>query len=139
MPVFDFKNSPESAQISECTYTVFRTNVSEASPEHPILVLDNSSTELKHHSCGMFTNPVKRTAFEIKEEKGTACVDILLIDARFVSLLKWLGENHINVGLSGANREDGYAVYKIREMAFGGGGKLSAEDGFLQFMIARLL
>ena len=28
-------------------------------------------------------------------------------------------------------REDGYAVYKIRETAFGGGTKLSAEDGFL--------
>ena len=33
---------------------------------------------------------------------------------------------------------DGYAVYKIREIAFGGGTKLSAEDGFLQFMIERL-
>ena len=41
--------------------------------------------------------------------------------------------------LSGKNREDGYAVYKIREIAFGGGTKLSAEDGFLQFMIERLL
>ena len=61
------------------------------------------------------------------------------IDARFVSLLKWLGENHINVRLSGENTEEGYAVYKIREIAFGGGTKLSAEDGFLQFMIERLL
>ena len=61
------------------------------------------------------------------------------IDSRFVSLLKWLGENHINVRLSGENQEEGYAVYKIRETAFGGGTKLSAEDGFLQFMIERLL
>ena len=61
------------------------------------------------------------------------------IDSRFVSLLKWLGENHINVRLSGENQENGYAVYKIRETAFGGGTKLSAEDGFLQFMIERLL
>ena len=36
-------------------------------------------------------------------------------------------------------QEKGYAVYKIRETAFGGGTKLSAEDGFLQFMIERLL
>ncbi len=41
--------------------------------------------------------------------------------------------------LSGENTEEGYAVYKIREIAFGGGTKLSAEDGFLQFMIERLL
>ena len=34
---------------------------------------------------------------------------------------------------------EGYAVYKIREIAYGGGDKLSAEDGFLQFMIERLL
>ena len=65
--------------------------------------------------------------------------DILKIDARFVSLVKWLGENHISVRLSGQNNEGGYAVYKIRETAFGGGTKLSAEDGFLQFMIERLL
>ncbi len=65
-----------------------------------------------------------------KEEDGVFPADILKIDARFVSLVKWLGENHINVRLSGQNTEDGYAVYKIREIAFGGGTKLSAEDGF---------
>ena len=95
--------------------------------------------KLKHHSCGAFTNPLKRTSFEFKEEEGISSADILQIDARFVSLLRWLGENHIPVRLSGENRADGYAVYKIRETAFGGGTKLSAEDGFLQFMIERLL
>ena len=85
----------------------------------------------KHHSCGIFLNPTKRTAFEFKEEDETIQADILKIDARFISLLRWLGENHITVRLSGANLERGYAVYKIREIAFGGGTKLSAEDGFL--------
>lgn len=47
--------------------------------------------------------------------------DILKIDARFVSLIKWLGENRINVRLSGENRSEGYCVYRIREIAFGGG------------------
>ena len=139
MPVFDFKNAPENPRVSECTYTVFRSSEPEASPEKPILLLDNQSRKWPHHSCGVFKNPSKKTAFEFKEENGTADADILQLDARFVSLLRWLGENHINVRLSGANREDGYAVYKIREMAFGGGTKLSAEDGFLQFMIERLL
>ena len=55
-----------------------------------------------------------------------------------MSLLKWLGENRINVRLSGVNNSEGYCVYRIREIAFGGGTKLSAEDGFLQFMIERL-
>lgn len=139
MPVFDFKNTPEDKNYSECTYTTFRSNEAIASPEKPILVLDNHRREWKHHSCGIFTNPIKRTTFEFQEEDGTISANILQIDSRFVSLLQWLGENHINVQLSGRNREDGYAVYKIREIAFGGGTKLSAEDGFLQFMIDRLL
>ena len=141
MPVFDFSNpsAPKEPVVPECTYTVFRTNKSTVSPEEPFFVLDNHGKNLKHHSCGVFTNPNKRTSFEFKDAAGTITADILQVDARFVSLLKWLGENHISVRLSGADRDDGYAVYKIREIASGGGSKLSAEDGFLQFMIERLL
>ncbi len=138
MPVFDFSDAPDKKNPAECTYTTFQSSEPDASPEKPILVLDNSRRNWQHHSCGMFTNPVKRTTFEFQEEDGTVSADILKIDARFVSLLKWLGENHIPVRLSGENRPDGYAVYKIRETAFGNGTKLSAEDGFLQFMIDRL-
>lgn len=139
MPVFDFSNTPaENRDENPCTYTTFLSNEPDASPEKPILVLDNKKKQWKHHSCGFFTNPNKVTAFEFKEEDGAVTADILKMDARFVSLIRWLGENHINVRLSGANTEEGYAVYKIREMAFGGGTKLSAEDGFLQFMIERL-
>ena len=139
MPVFDFNNSPVDSKEPECTYEVFYSNESETSAEHPILILGNRAGRLKHHSSGVFTNPIRRTAFEFKDGEENFSEDILQIDARFVSLLKWLGENHINVRLSGAVREDGYAVYKIREIAFGGGVKLSAEDGFLQFMIERHL
>lgn len=139
MPVFDFNNTPDDKKTAECTYTIFYSGEGEATPEKPMMVLDNQMKKWEHHSLGMFTNPVKRTAFEFQQETGTVSADILKIDARFVSLLKWLGENHINVRLSGENTEEGYAVYKIREIAFGGGTKLSAEDGFLQFMIERLL
>ena len=141
MPVFDFSGASDKKPgvQSECTYTTFQSNEQETSPEKPIMILDNSSRQWKHHSCGIFTNPIKRTSFEFKEDDGVFSADIISIDSRFVSLLKWLGENHINVRLSGENKENGYAVYKIRETAFGGGTKLSAEDGFLQFMIDRLL
>lgn len=141
MPVFDFSGASDNKPgvQSECTYTTFQSNEKETSPEKPIMILDNSSRQWKHHSCGIFTNPIKRTSFEFKEDDGVFSADIISIDSRFVSLLKWLGENHINVRLSGENKENGYAVYKIRETAFGGGTKLSAEDGFLQFMIERLL
>ena len=139
MPVFDFnKTSAEKKEVI-CTYKTFASSDSETSPEKPILVLDNNKREWNHHSWGVFTNQNQQTAFEFKEPEGTVAADILLVDSRFVSLLKWLGDNHISVRLSGQKREDGYAVYKIREMAYGGGSKLSAEDGFLQFMIERLL
>ena len=138
MTVFDFNDVSDESNHAECTYTAFRSNAGEATPEQPILLLDNHNRQWKHHSIGVFTNPVKRSSFEFEEEDGKVSADILEMDARFVSLLRWLGENHINVRLSGKNREDGYAVYKIREIAFGGGTKLSAEDGFLQFMMERL-
>ena len=138
MPVFDFNSAPEDKKEVQCTYTTFCSNEDHATPECPILVLDNQNRKWNHHSCGVFTNQNKQTAFEFDEKDGTCSADILKVDARFVSLLKWLGENHINVRLSGENKPDGYAVYRIREIAFGGGTKLSAEDGFLQFMIERL-
>ena len=139
MPVFDFKNTPEGPKEPECTYQIFYSNEHLADAGHPILILDNRAGKLTHHSNGVFANPIRRTAFEFKEGGELVSADILRIDARFVSLLKWLGENHINVRLSGAAEGNAYAVYKIREIAFGGGTKLSAEDGFLQFMIERLL
>ena len=139
MPVFDFSDKPVKNEDTVCTYMAFQSNAKEKTPEEPILVLDNSERQWIHHALGIFTNPAKRTAFEFKENGETFSADILKIDSRFVSLIKWLGENHISVRLSGKNLEDGYAVYKIRETAFGGGTKLSAEDGFLQFMIERLL
>lgn len=139
MPVFDFKNTPEGSKEPECTYQIFYSNECLADAGHPILILDNRAGKLTHHSNGVFANPIRRTAFEFKEGGELVSADILRIDARFVSLLKWLGENHINVRLSGAAEGNAYAVYKIREIAFGGGTKLSAEDGFLQFMIERLL
>ena len=138
MPVFDFSNTPEENNDLVCTYTTFQSNERAATPEKPILVLDNSERKWSHHSCGIFTNPSKQTTFEFKEKEGTFHANILQIDSRFVYLIKWLGKNHINVRLSGENHKDGYAVYKIRETALGGRGKLSAEDGFLQFMMERL-
>ncbi len=139
MPVYDFKNTPSDKNPAECTYTTFRSNESNPSAENPILLIDNQLNQWNDRSCGVFTNPNKRTTFEFKEDSGMISADILKIDSRFVGLIRWLGENHINVRLSGENRADGYAVYRIREIAFGGGTKLSAEDGFLQFMIERLL
>ncbi len=140
MPVYDFKNAPADKDVRQASdLPVFVSDERVPTAELPIMLLDNAGHSLRHHSCGVFTNPAVRAAFEFQGDGGAEDADILKIDARFTGLLKWLGENHINVRLSGENREDGYAVCKIREIAYGGGTKLSAEDGFLQFVIDRLL
>ena len=53
MPVFDFNNTSEQTEMvqSECTYTVFYSDETEATPEKPMLVLDNKERQWKHHSC----------------------------------------------------------------------------------------
>ncbi len=139
MAVFDFNSTPDTKNPAVCTYRIFSSDHSEATPESPILLIDNSQQHWEEHSTGIFTNPVKRTSFEFTTSNGTVSADLLEIDSRFISLHKWLGENHINVQLSGKNTASGYAVYKISELSYGGGTKLSAENGFLQFMIQRLL
>lgn len=140
MPVFDFSAVPEEARKEDsiCTYHMIYSNATEASTEQPILVLSQENGQWKHHSMGVFGNQAKRTDFEFREEGRSERADILSVDARFVSLIKWLGENHIPVRLSGVDTPEGYAVYRIRETTLGGGTKLSAEDGFLQFMMERL-
>ena len=139
MPVFDFTHTPDEKKPAECTYTVFYSNEQRPTADNPLMVLERLEEGSCHHPVGLITNPIKKTAFEYTGQNGTVSANILKMDARFVGLFKWLGESHIKVRLTGENREEGYVVYKVREVGFGGGTKLSAEDGFLQFMIERLL
>ena len=135
---FDFKNASNSSTF-ECTYTTFNSDNNKATIEHPILVLDNEQRKWENNSVGMFANPYKKTAFEFQMEDANILSNILRVDARFTALIKWLGENRIKVKLTGENTEEGYAVYRIQEIAFNNSQKLSSEDGFLQYMIERLL
>lgn len=141
MAVFDFNSAPapKADTTYKCTYKTFNSDISSASAEHPFMIISNASCEWKHHSTGFFANQDKETTFGFETESGITSADILEVDSRFVSLLKWLGDNHIHVMLTGANIDKGYVVYRIREIAFGGDSRLSAEDGFLQYMIERLL
>jgi len=66
----------------QCTYTTFCSNEDHATPECPILVLDNQNRKWNHHSCGVFTNQNKQTAFEFDEKDGTCSADILKVDVR---------------------------------------------------------
>lgn len=59
MPVFDFKDTPDEKREAECTYTTFQSNEQTATPEKPMLVLDNRKRKWEHHSCGVFTNQMK--------------------------------------------------------------------------------
>ena len=145
--VFDFSSSSEDksekktalTQEKVRTYTTFRSDAGEADAEHPLLVLDNASGNLRHHTSGSFELPDKRTSFQFTSNGTPAQADILEIDERFVDLITWLGNNRVGVRLSGAATERGYCVYKIREVDSGGVTPLSAEDGFLQYVLKRLL
>ena len=136
MPVFDFSKMPEKNTNPVCTYEIFYSNIHKMSSENPIMIIKGNWPKI---SKGMFTNPIKRTSFEFELEDGVESADILKIDARFVSLLQWMGENHVTVSLTGVNEEDGYHVLSIKETVSGNGAKLSAEDGFLQYMLGRLI
>lgn len=139
MPVYDSESIANSKSKFECTYKTFTSNNQTATPDAPILVLDNLSVAFTNDCVGTFTNPYRKTAFTIQTPDGDVFNNILLIDSRFESLIRWLGENKIKVKLTGENTARGYAVYKIREIAYNNSQKLSSEDGFLQFMIERLL
>ena len=130
MPVFDFSNDTTKKQEEVvCTYTTFSSNEDHATIECPILILSNKQKDWAHHSCGVFSNQDKQTAFEFEEEEGTVISDILRIDARFVSLIKWLGENHIHVRLSGENTSEGYCVYRFERS------HLAVVQNYLQKMV----
>ena len=139
MHVYDSESIANSKSKFECTYKTFTSNNQTATPDAPILVLDNLSVAFTNDCVGTFTNPYRKTAFTMQTPDGDVFSNILLIDSRFESLIRWLGENKIKVKLTGENTARGYAVYKIREIAYNNSQKLSSEDGFLQFMIERLL
>ena len=137
MPVFDFNAKKDDEVVVKPTYETFSSNKKYSDEENPIIVLSNRSGKLVHHSCGMFTNPTKGSAFILDDESVSE--DILKIDSRFISLVKWLGENHIMVRLSGVAKDGEYHIYKILETGVAvRGAKLAGENGFLQFMLGRL-
>lgn len=140
MPVFDFNAKTDSAdgKVAATTYTTFKSELREADPKHPIIILSNKSGKMSHHSSGIFTSPLKGSSFLLENNEADS-EDILEVDSRFVSLVKWLGENHIMVRLSGAVTDKGYGIYKIQEMGVAvRGAKLAGQNGFLQFMMLRL-
>ena len=72
MPVFDFNDVSDERNHAECTYTTFRSDAGEATPEQPILLLDNHIRQWKHHSIGVFTNPGKRSSFQFERKTASS-------------------------------------------------------------------
>ena len=118
MPVFDFSSASEEKEAFVCTYTAFTSDSSEKTPDDPILVLDNQQKQWSHHSTGVFCNQSQWTAFEFKEEDETFRSNILRIDARFVNLIKWLGENRINVLCQGKTGRTAMPCTRSGKMLF---------------------
>ena len=137
MPVFDFTEKDNNNSLATTTYVTFTSDRNFADANNPIILVKNNSGLFKHHTSGMFSSPVKGSYFTI--ENTNVNEDIIRIDSRFVNLIKWLGDNHICVRLSGAVTSEGYAIYKIMEMGVTvRGTKLAGQNGFLQFMMGRL-
>ena len=59
------------------TYTTFRSDEPEATPQKPILVLEDNSGKLTHRINGVFTNPGTRSSFEAEHADGVQASDIL--------------------------------------------------------------
>lgn len=129
----------ESGEASPaCGCRMLAPGTGEATPLHPILILSDPDRVLEAHASGVFGEPGTAPAFVTGEGRERRRAEILGIDERFAGLMEWLGRNRIRVRLSGEYTEEGYAVCSIREMASGAETKLSAEDGFLQYVIGRL-
>lgn len=137
--IFNFNEQAVKAEEKPvCTYTVFESRAMTSSADDPILVLDNAAGEIPHHVNGMFLSPKKRSAFSGEKAGQAYNADIKEIDARFLKLISWLGEEHFPVKLSGVNTERGYCIYKLRAVNLSGGIR-SDKDAFLQFAIGRIL
>lgn len=130
-------------------FDVFDSTSDVADAEHPIMVVENLSGELMHHTSGSFVRPRSKGVFQFVKNDNTYTEKILAMDSRFVELLDWLGDNKTQVRLSGKVTDlvlsDGqtfanvYAIYKIHAVDATGKNRLSTEDGFLQLVIGRLL
>ncbi|WP_130837620.1 AAA family ATPase [Lachnoclostridium sp. Marseille-P6806] len=142
--VFDFGQAAEDAlpapeekaEASSCRF--FISDAPEATPEQPIMMLADPERRFADSASGVFLEPSVRAAFASGEGQNMRTADILRLDSRFRGLVEWLGKNRIRVRLSGTGTAEGYAVCRIRELASGTETKLSAEDGFLQYVMARL-
>ena len=135
MPVFDFNNTVKNAAPAD--YELFSSDLSCATRDKPILLLEKRENAQADRSSGLFLAPSKGCGFV---PEGSDVTDrILKIDSRFESLIRWLGDNHVMVRLQGEDTDEGFAVLGISEMGIQvRGARLSAENGFLQFMMDRL-
>ena len=114
MPVFDFSNTTEEKKACECTYTTFQSNENTASAKYPILVLDNTAKQWKYHSCGVFTNQTKRTAFEFTQEDGTVCADILRVPVLSICFAGWVNTTLLSGCLERTHRMDMLCIRSVK-------------------------
>ena len=79
MPVFDFNEKKEEAVKAERSYKLVYSSERTTSPEHPIMILEDSGSKLVHHSNGMFEAPTVGSAFiyDADEKLCDSVVDIM--------------------------------------------------------------
>ncbi len=146
--VFDFRdggrNDAETEAQGVITYGLTKTDASVPDVDAPILLLQGTpatTAEAGRETTlfGNFINPRRRSAFRVREDNADLR-DILLLDARFVKLLEWLGENGTPLCLFGTWTENGFTVTGLRMVDSRYQSKEpTLQDSFLQLLITRLL
>ena len=137
-PEEEFRPDLEIRTARPNDYTVLYSDAASASPEHPLLILEDPDHSLPHHITGSFANPERADAFAFNDGKVQKR-NITAADSRFRKLIAWLGTGRVCVRLSGVPCEDGYAVTKIRAQDPNGNESLtSANSSFIQLVIKRL-
>jgi len=136
--VFDFgeeTNKVSKEDVNKINYEIIYTSSDRPSITDPIIRLGEIHEE-KKELIGKFINPSKGSGF--KENTSDKIMDIQAINARFVGFIEWLSLNNIEVKLEGETCENVFCVLNIVE-SDERCGKLSAGNGFVRFMMERLL
>ena len=115
------------------------TDAHEISALSPIMLLEGIG--LEYAKTGSFTNPEHGMAFEYRREGSDSLsqAQIISLDARYVKMLRWLGEQHYALRLEGERTPKGFAVLAIRADEDSSRDELnSVSDSLLQLMIDRI-
>ena len=134
------KGGPNPDQV----YRIFAPQNEKDVRHRVFLILEApEGVTVPHHIAGGFTNPERSLAFEYYDggpKFHMSSLNMNAADIRFRKMFSWLGLHHISGRLSGSQEGGLFYVYRVKAVdpPQDGGGLMTIEDNFLQYMIERL-